>query len=537
MATIAFWRKNSKAKTESEPPPVIVEHETAMVQLELDIAPNDPLLAYLQGAPGVVELDRLNLTSEGLTQLREAGVVLIVPLVSQGELVGMINLGPRLSEQEYSSDDRKLLADLAAQAAPAVRVAQLARQQQIEAAERERIEQELQVARLIQQTLLPQHVPELDDWSVAVHWQPARAVGGDFYDFIQLSDGRMAFIIADVTDKGVPAALVMATTRTLLRAAAERITSPGEVLERVNELLCPDIPEKMFVTCFYAILDLQNGCMTYANAGHDVPYCRTDDGVVELRATGMPLGLLPGMGYEEKELVMGEGDEVLFYSDGLVEAHAPSGEMFGFPHLKELIAAHEGDDSLIDYLLADMTIFTGAGWEQEDDVTLVTLSCQLSPNAEDDTETVITATPLAEFSVPSQPGNERFAMEQVAAAVAEVGLSAAQLERLKTAVAETTMNAMEHGNQYRDDAPVAISVLASEEAVTVRVVDLGGDVPIAQAENPDLSAKLAGLQTPRGWGLFLIKNMVDELNTSSDGVHHTAELVMNLTEGDSNVQP
>ena len=218
MATIAFWRKNSKAKTESEPPPVIVEHETAMVQLELDIAPNDPLLAYLQGAPGVVELDRLNLTSEGLTQLREAGVVLIVPLVSQGELVGMINLGPRLSEQEYSSDDRKLLADLAAQAAPAVRVAQLARQQQIEAAERERIEQELQVARLIQQTLLPQHVPELDDWSVAVHWQPARAVGGDFYDFIQLSDGRMAFIIADVTDKGVPAALVMATTRTLLRA-------------------------------------------------------------------------------------------------------------------------------------------------------------------------------------------------------------------------------------------------------------------------------------------------------------------------------
>ena len=175
-------------------------------------------------------------------------------------------------------------------------MAQLARQQQIEAAERERIEQELQVARLIQQTLLPQHVPELDDWSVAVHWQPARAVGGDFYDFIQLSDGRMAFIIADVTDKGVPAALVMATTRTLLRAAAERITSPGEVLERVNELLCPDIPEKMFVTCFYAILDLQNGRMTYANAGHDVPYCRTDDGVVELARDRHAPGSLAGHG-------------------------------------------------------------------------------------------------------------------------------------------------------------------------------------------------------------------------------------------------
>jgi hypothetical protein len=166
----------------------------------------------------------------------------VVPLVSQGELIGVINLGDRRSEQEYTSDDRKLLDDLTAQASPAVRVAQLVRQQRLEARERERIEQELKVARLIQQTLLPRDVPHLSGWDVAAYYQPAREVGGDFYDFLYFDDGRLGIIIGDVTDKGVPAALVMATTRTLLRVIGERLVTPGAVLERVNELLIDDIP-------------------------------------------------------------------------------------------------------------------------------------------------------------------------------------------------------------------------------------------------------------------------------------------------------
>ena len=125
-----------------------------------------------------------------------------------------------------------------------MRVAQLVQQQKIEAAERERIEQELKVARIIQQTLLPQSLPELEDWQIAAHWQPARAVGGDFYDFIRFPDGRLALIVADVTDKGVPAAMVMATSRSILRTAAEQYVSPGQVLERANEMLCPDMPPR-----------------------------------------------------------------------------------------------------------------------------------------------------------------------------------------------------------------------------------------------------------------------------------------------------
>src|SRR5918997_3591596 len=175
----------------------------------VEIAPNDPILAYFQSASGAVDIDTLELESPARDALREAGVKLVVPLVAQGELIGLLNLGPRLSQQEYSADDRKLLSDLATQTAPAVRVAQLVRQQQQEAQERERIEQELRIARLIQQTLLPKALPELPGYKVAAYYQPAREVGGDFYDFLELEDGRLGLVVGDVTDKGVPAALVM----------------------------------------------------------------------------------------------------------------------------------------------------------------------------------------------------------------------------------------------------------------------------------------------------------------------------------------
>jgi serine phosphatase RsbU (regulator of sigma subunit) len=373
-----FWqdlfRRDGRGAPEETP---AVDQTAREAAPQIDIAPNDPILAYLAGVSGVVEVEKLDLDSPALDEMKRAGVKLLVPLVSQGELIGLLNLGPRLSQQEYSADDRKLLSDLATQTAPAVRVAQLVRQQQLEAKERERIEQELRVASLIQQTLLPKALPELPGYEVAAYYQPAREVGGDFYDFMALDDGRLGLVVGDVTDKGVPAALVMATTRTMLRAAAQRLLSPGEVLQRVNDVLVQDIPPNMFVTCLYAILDPESGRLVYANAGHDLPYRRRagrSGGAEELRARGMPLGLMPGMGYEEKEMVLEKGEGVLFYSDGLVEAHDPRREMFGFPRLQGLVGAHRaGGSSLISFLLSELARFTGEGWEQEDDITLVTL--------------------------------------------------------------------------------------------------------------------------------------------------------------------
>jgi serine phosphatase RsbU (regulator of sigma subunit) len=162
----------------------------------------------------------------------------------------------------------------------------------------------------------------------------------------------------------------------MLRASAQRLDSPGEVLKRVNDVIVRDIPPNMFITCLYAILEPESGHLVYANAGHDLPYRRrTSNGEAEeLRATGMPLGLLPGMSYEEKEIILERGDSVLFYSDGLVEAHDPEREMFGFPRLQGLVGAYRSEGpAMVNFLLSELARFTGGDWEQEDDITLVTL--------------------------------------------------------------------------------------------------------------------------------------------------------------------
>jgi serine phosphatase RsbU (regulator of sigma subunit) len=375
-----FWQNllGGDGRKAPQEAPAVTEPSQQTAAPEIEIAPTDPIVAYFASASGVVEIDKLDLDSPALRAMKEADIKVVVPLVSQGELIGLLNLGPRLSQQEYSADDRKLLNDLATQTAPAVQVAQLVRQQQQQAQERERIEQELRVARLIQQTLLPKHVPDLPGYQLAAYYQPAREVGGDFYDFLDLESGHLGLVVGDVTDKGVPAAIVMATTRTMLRASAQRLDSPGEVLKRVNDVIVRDIPPNMFITCLYAILDPESGLLRFANAGHDLPYRRrrtsNSGGAEELRATGMPLGLLPSMSYEEKEIVLERGDSVLFYSDGLVEAHDPQREMFGFPRLQGLVGAHRSDGpAMVNFLLSELARFTGDQWEQEDDITLVTL--------------------------------------------------------------------------------------------------------------------------------------------------------------------
>jgi serine phosphatase RsbU (regulator of sigma subunit)/predicted ester cyclase len=243
--------------------------------------------------------------------------------------------------------------------------------------ERERVEQELRVARSIQQASLPEKVPELEGWQISPFYQPAREVGGDFYDFHLLPEGKLGLVVGDATGKGVPAALVMSTTCGMLQAVARALgsSSPGEVLAQVNETLLARIPTNMFVTCFYSVLDPHSGTLSYANAGHDPPYMRRgNDDADELRARGMPLGLMEGMEYEEQRTSLREGESVLFYSDGLVEAHDPKGEMFGFPRLRELIAHHaEEEGALGEFLMEELYSFVGKGWEQEDDITLLTL--------------------------------------------------------------------------------------------------------------------------------------------------------------------
>ncbi len=214
------WRRLLGPRRERPVPPSQPSRSPATTEVHLEVAPDDPLIAFCQQAGGAVDVQGLQLDSPSLRRLKAAGTKLVVPLVTQGELIGLLSLGPRLSERDYSGDDRRLLDTLAGYAAPAVRVGQLVREQEVELVARERMERELHVAQLIQQQFLPKRIPDLPSWHIAAFYRPARTVGGDFYDFIDLPDGRVFIVVGDVTDKGVPAALVMASTHSILRGNA-----------------------------------------------------------------------------------------------------------------------------------------------------------------------------------------------------------------------------------------------------------------------------------------------------------------------------
>jgi serine phosphatase RsbU (regulator of sigma subunit)/predicted ester cyclase len=292
----------------------------------------------------------------------------------RGELIGVAPSGRELASMAifiHRISGGKIVEEWGAGTAGSELMGQRLEQERID---RERVEQELLVARSIQQASLPEEVPQLEGWQIAPYYQPAREVGGDFYDFFELEGGKVGLAVGDATGKGMPAALAVTASSSMLRAVAQDSSySPGEVLGRVNETLLARIPQNMFVTCFYCILDPHSGSLTYANAGHDLPYLRRGSEAEELRARGMPLGIMSAMDYEEKKIVLDVEEAALFYSDGLVEAHNPRGEMFGFPRLRALVAEHGEERSLVNLLLEELNSFVGEGWEQEDDITLLTL--------------------------------------------------------------------------------------------------------------------------------------------------------------------
>jgi serine phosphatase RsbU (regulator of sigma subunit)/anti-sigma regulatory factor (Ser/Thr protein kinase) len=488
--------------------------------------PEDPAVAHAVRHPVVWPLDDLMLDSPAVDAIRAVGARAIVPLVSLGELVGLLVLGPPESGTAYSAADLARVEEIAAQAAATLRVARLTQQHEASAKSWESNAEELRIAQQIQRSLLPETLPEIEGWQFEAHYQPARVVGGDLYDFIPLPGDLLGFVVGDASDKSVPAALVMATARTLVRSAALRVVLPGQVLARANDDLCAQIPPGMFVTCFIAILDTASGRLRYANAGHCPPFLATAEGATELKASGWPLGIMPGVSYEEGEVTLAPGHAIACFSDGLTETHGSSAEMFGTGRIAEVVARSRSGP-LLEAILAAHGRFAGPDWEPEDDLTIVTLA----RIAKDDPEVVDNMhgdMVLDRFTAPSAPDTEREVAERVMTAVADLPLSGRQRERLRTAVAETAMNAAEHGNHYRPDLSIGVEVIRSGQELLVRVSDSGLGGPIPAVTEPNLEAKLAGLQSPRGWGLFLIEKMVDCLDVRDSPEGHTVELTVRL---------
>jgi sigma-B regulation protein RsbU (phosphoserine phosphatase) len=302
--------------------------------------------------------------------------ILCVPLQLKGQRIGVVYVDNRLQAGIFSQADLDLLTAIAASAAIAIENARL---YQV-AVEKGRIERELQLAREVQASLLPRETPHLPGWEFAAYWQPALEVAGDFYDFVTLNERQLGLIIADVSDKGMPAALLMALSRSVLRASLPGAASPAAGITHANRLVCADATNNMFVTLFYAQLDSATGGLTYVNAGHNPPwwYRAGERQFVPLKRTGMPLGVFATVEYAEQSIHLEPGDVVLLYTDGVTDALDIRDQEFGLERLKRLLDEHPSSSSaeLVARLRDELHKFTGPH-APFDDITVVVLKRQL----------------------------------------------------------------------------------------------------------------------------------------------------------------
>jgi serine phosphatase RsbU (regulator of sigma subunit) len=294
-------------------------------------------------------------------------------LRARGKLVGVLVVGPTRSGRSLTGRRLNIVTGIAQQAAIAVVNDQLYK----ESAERSRMEQELEVARSIQASLIPDGAPDIPGSSVASYWQAARQVSGDFYDFMQLADGRWAMAIADVADKGVPAALFMALSRTILRTVAFNRRDPAEVLQRTNQLIYGDTSSDLFVTVFYAVWDHDSNKMTYASGGHNPPVLVRRNGKVSLLSSdGIALGVLDEVKIDQNEIKLRAGDVIVFYTDGVSEAMNEDYDEFGLERLCMLAQnSRRGSASDIVQAITRAVDDHAGGTPQFDDITLVVFKC------------------------------------------------------------------------------------------------------------------------------------------------------------------
>ena len=304
--------------------------------------------------------------------------VLCVPLQVKGKTIGVIYVDNRLQAGIFTQDDLALLNAIAASAAIAIDNARLYRM----AVQKGRIERELQMAYKIQAGLLPEAMPEIAEWEFAASWKPAGEVAGDFYDFIPLEGDKLGLVIADVTDKGMPAALFMAFTRSILRASLDRDIQPVEAISQANRLICRESSYGFFVTLFYAQFEADSGEVTYVSAGHNPQLLYLDPSGRDLNAaagptlqlgyTGMPLGIEEGAAYEQRHLVCAPGDCLLLYTDGVTDAANALGERFSLSRLERFGQDNYGAPAMriVEALESEVLAFVGQT-AQFDDTTIV----------------------------------------------------------------------------------------------------------------------------------------------------------------------
>lgn len=332
----------------------------------------------LTHAVNVLECSRLRSAANAAGDTQGLLFHATVPIVLQDRPLGVLNVATD-KWQFLTASDLKLLSAAGMQIAVALERAHL---YELAQAQRIRLERELEMARVVQADLLPGQLPHIPGFSLAADWRSAHQVAGDFYDIFPLADGRWGMVIADVSDKGAPAALYMVLARSLIRATVEHTAGPAEALMQVNRALFAQSSVDMFVTVFYAILDPAARTLTYTSAGHNRPIVRRASALAkteQLPGGGMPLGLFDEVSLTDATINLAPGDVLVAYTDGLTEAFDADGEMFGDERLTHIVGAHPmlSAQTLLDAIMTQMTTFV-SGAPQSDDITLLVMRCQSS---------------------------------------------------------------------------------------------------------------------------------------------------------------
>jgi serine phosphatase RsbU (regulator of sigma subunit) len=278
---------------------------------------------------------------------------------------------------------------------------QMRRQIEEQAAERGKLEQEMSIARDIQMELLPKSFPRIAGLDIFAFTVPARHVGGDCYDVIDIGDGRLAITIGDVSGKGTPAALLMANVQAAVRALSESGVESTTLIDRVNRLVYGYTEESLFITFFYCVLDTRTGALSYVNAGHNPPWLMRRDGTCEhLTEGGLVIGLMPGAPYDEGRTVLAPGDDLVLFTDGITEATNPDEDMFGEDRLGEVLTEHRHASAreIEEHVYSRIKDFAAEA-PQADDLTMVVV--KIEPGTSDDEATVSSDSPQEAKGGPS----------------------------------------------------------------------------------------------------------------------------------------
>ncbi len=394
--------------------------------------------------------------------------------------------------------------------------------------QKERMEKELNVAHEIQMSMVPltfPPYPERKEFSIYATLEPAREVGGDFYDFFFIDEVHLCFCVGDVSGKGVPAALFMAVTKTLVKSRAANDFSPASILTHVNDELGRDNDACMFVTLFLGILDVKTGALTYTNAGHNPPYLlQSDGGVIQLdQRHGLVVAAMEGTVYGEDKITVNPGDLLLMYTDGVTEAMDVNKELYSDERLTSLMSSRqfESAEEIVDVTVSDVWDYQGDA-EQADDVTVLAVQFFGEPEGE--------ALQVLELSIKNRV-DEIVRVKQSFNAFAERHGIAAGVRRKMNAVFEELLNnIVSYGHRDEGDHTIEVRAELSADRLAVTITDDGSPFNPFMSAVPDLTVSLEERE-PGGLGIHLVRNMMDEVSYRRRTNKNVVILVKHLEAG------